>query len=92
MRRMLLIPAACLFIAGPGFAAELGAAEQQATEAAQDGSDTIRCRRIEVTGSLVRKTKICKTQAEWERIGRGENAEARRVLDMNLQGSSTNGD
>ncbi|MBB5984238.1 hypothetical protein [Sphingobium lignivorans] len=31
----------------------------------KDHPDAVRCRRLEVTGSLVRKQRVCKTNAEW---------------------------
>jgi len=29
------------------------------------GSETVRCKRLEQTGSFVKKTKVCHTEKEW---------------------------
>jgi len=42
--------------------------------------DTIRCRKIEVTGSLIRKEKVCKTNAEWAKIAEQGNRNARDTV------------
>ena len=39
------------------------------------------CRRIAVTGSLVRKERVCKTQGEWRRLADRGNAVAREIVD-----------
>lgn len=107
MRKLLILPAACLSLAAPALAMGGTTAEADNSSqtvkgsgsnvsdsgqtAAATRSETIRCKKIEVTGSLARKSKICKTVAEWERISVRENNEARRMLDRNLEGSSTNG-
>lgn len=40
-------------------------------------ADYIRCRRIEQVGSLVKKLRICNTNAEWRRITDKSNQDAR---------------
>lgn len=37
------------------------------------------CRRIPVTGSLVRKERMCHTRAEWERMAEAGNRDARFI-------------
>lgn len=39
------------------------------------------CRRIPVTGSLVRKEKVCHTRAEWYRLAENGNGVARAVVE-----------
>ena len=39
------------------------------------------CRRIEVTGSLVRKERVCKTKAEWRTVDENGNTRARAIVD-----------
>jgi hypothetical protein len=51
---------------------------------APDHPNYIRCNRVEETGSLVRKTKICRTNQEWARIEGAGNREARESVE-NLQ-------
>lgn len=48
---------------------------------ANDADQQIRCRRIEVTGSLVRRERICKTVAEWRRLSDRGNDVARAQMD-----------
>ena len=79
-----------LLLAVPSAAASGSGTDQDSSIGGADANE-IRCKRISVTGSLARKNRVCKTNAEWERISRRENSEARRMLDRNLEGSSTNG-
>lgn len=44
-----------------------------------DADQKIKCRKIEVTGSLVRKGKICRTIAEWKRLQQLGNDAARAM-------------
>lgn len=46
-----------------------------------DPDQVIRCRKIEVIGSLVKKTKVCKTVAEWRAINDNNNYLARRMVE-----------
>lgn len=48
---------------------------------ASDPDQTIRCRAVRVTGSLVKKGKVCKTLAEWRRITESGNENARRLVE-----------
>lgn len=41
----------------------------------------IRCRKTEVIGSLVKKLRVCRTNAQWRRSIDAGNAEAREVVD-----------
>ena len=50
-------------------------------KAASDADQTIRCRTIKVTASLVKKGKVCKTLAEWRRIIESGNENARRLVE-----------
>ena len=51
------------------------------TSATPDPDQEIRCRRIEVTGSLARRERVCKTVAEWRRLGQAGNDTARDIVD-----------
>jgi hypothetical protein len=62
--------------AAPAFAGET------TTEAASEKLDPkdpnyVRCRKLSITGSLVKKERICKTNAEWAKA----NEEAQRNAD-----------
>ena len=57
---------------------------QAATPAAVSAAgpqDEVACRRIEVTGSLARKERICKTRAEWRRISDSSSSRARAIVE-----------
>ncbi|OWK29094.1 hypothetical protein [Sphingomonas mucosissima] len=40
------------------------------------------CRKIEITGSLVRKERVCKTKAEWRRVEEQGNRQGRAILEQ----------
>ena len=46
-----------------------------------DPGQRIVCRRMEVTGSLARRDRVCKTAAEWQRLGDRGNELARDMVD-----------
>lgn len=50
--------------------------------------DYIRCRRIEQIGSLVRKLRVCNTNAEWKRISDRGNQDARDSMETLARGWS----
>lgn len=54
-----------------------------------DPDQAIKCRKVEVTGSLVKKGKVCKTVAEWKRIIDNGNRVARAVWEQGAK--PTNG-
>lgn len=49
--------------------------------------EAVKCRRIDITGSLVRKTRVCKTNAEWKRIREGNDSELDKMQDTFRTGS-----
>ncbi|MFN3619433.1 hypothetical protein [Sphingorhabdus sp.] len=54
----------------------------KATTDAVSGSDkSLRCRKVEVTGSLVKKGRVCKTLAEWRAIMESNNTLARKLVE-----------
>ena len=46
-----------------------------------DPDQVIKCRKVEVTGSLVKKGKVCKTIAEWKEIQANGNRTARAIVE-----------
>lgn len=50
-----------------------------------------RCRSLEVTGSLVRKERICKTNAEWKAISEQQNRDADDIITRSRAGMNPNG-
>ena len=49
--------------------------------ASTDPDHVIKCRKVEVTGSLVKKGKVCKTIAEWKEIQANGNRTARAIVE-----------
>ncbi len=45
------------------------------------GADEKLCRRIEVTGSIARKERVCKTKAEWRQADDHGNRRARAIVE-----------
>jgi hypothetical protein len=54
----------------------------------RDHPNYIRCERVEETGSLVRKKKVCRTNQEWARIEDGGNRDARAAVEDLTKGWS----
>ena len=54
---------------------------QPVKTAAADPDQAIKCRKVEVTGSLVKKGKVCKTIAEWKEIQANGNRTARAIIE-----------
>jgi hypothetical protein len=48
--------------------------------AVTDPDQKIKCRRVEVTGSLLKKGKVCRTVAEWKVIMENGNRVARAIV------------
>ena len=68
----------------PVFAADAGPAKVTPAPngtAAADPNQVVKCRKFEVTGSLVRKTRVCKTAAEWRRLEDRGNDNARAIVE-----------
>ena len=48
---------------------------------ASDADQAVRCRTVRVTGSLVKKGKVCKTLAQWRQMTESGNELARRLVE-----------
>ena len=53
---------------------------------APDHPNYIRCKRTLDTGSLVKKTTVCRTNQEWTRVEARINAETREVVEAYQKG------
>ncbi|HEV7233551.1 MAG TPA: hypothetical protein VGN36_04845 [Sphingorhabdus sp.] len=54
-------------------------------------TDKVVCKKFEVTGSLVKKKRVCHRQSEWARINQRDNDAARKyVQDHAGAGGSSN--
>ncbi len=65
--------------APPAFAANENA--KPVKTASADPDQAIKCRKVEVTGSLVKKGRVCKTVAEWKQIQANGNRTARAIVE-----------
>lgn len=53
----------------------------KASDQVSDPDQAIRCRTVRVTGSLVKKGKVCKTLAQWRQMTESGNELARRLVE-----------
>ena len=80
MKQVLLsIATGSLIWITPAAAKNEGAASTEAQIA--DPDQKIKCRRVNVTGSLVKKGRVCKTLAEWRAITDNGNYLARKMVE-----------
>lgn len=80
MRYIVLAVAVASFVAiAPATAKNEGTAVPESQTA--DPDQKIKCRRVEVTGSLVKKGRVCKTIAEWRAIFVNNNDLARKMVE-----------
>lgn len=70
-----------MVLAGSLSAAPVFANEGTNTTAASDPDQVIKCRKVEVTGSLLKKGKVCRTIAEWKKIQANGNRTARAIAE-----------
>lgn len=54
------------------------------TETPKDADQQIKCRKIQVVGSLIRKIRTCRTIAEWRRLQQAGNDAARAIVGENI--------
>lgn len=77
MRHILLAIALTASLSvSPAFA-DAGSGKPEAS----DPNQAVKCRMVEVTGSLVKKGKVCRTIAEWKRILGNGNRTARAIVE-----------
>lgn len=65
----------------PASASAGGNSAKASTGAVSDADQAIRCRTVRVTGSLVKKGKVCKKLAEWRQMADSGNDLARRLVE-----------
>lgn len=83
MRSLLLALLATVMIspASAQSTAESNKPTSAKADTASDPDKAIRCRKVEVTGSMVKKGRVCKTLAEWRNINDNHNDLARRMVE-----------
>lgn len=53
--------------------------------------NAVRCKRLSVTGSLVRKERVCKTNAQWRAISEQQNRDADDLITRSRAGMNPSG-
>ena len=76
MRNLVFVAAICISMTSIPAAARNGKATMSA-----DNDQAIKCRKVEVTGSLLKKGRVCRTIAEWKKIQENGNRTARAVVE-----------
>lgn len=76
---ILAAAASCLWM--PLTATGAIAKQAAASDDSQSDDNKIRCRKMAVTGSLVKKTKVCRTVAEWREISAKGNQNVRDIVE-----------
>lgn len=64
--------------------------ETQASDDPSDPDNRVRCRRVEVTGSLVKRGRVCRTVREWRTISENGNYNARKMIEDGTSKQSGN--
>ncbi len=80
MRYLVFVTALALLSACPAFARH----EHGTTEAEAGNPDKVICKRMEETGSLVRKPRACKSRATWEKEGAAARSQVQGIQDNAL--------
>jgi hypothetical protein len=88
MRLSLLLPLAALLAVPTAPLAAASTTEPAAEKLDPKDPDYVRCRKIAVTGSLVKKERICKTNAEWARANEDARNNAEDLVGRNRTGTN----
>ncbi|WCP13527.1 hypothetical protein sphantq_01955 [Sphingobium sp. AntQ-1] len=73
------------------FAMAMPALAQDKPALDRNDPNATRCKRIAVTGSLVRKERICKTNAEWRAMSEQQNRDADDLITRSRAGMNPSG-
>ena len=77
--KITVLTVACLGLASIAMTPALS--NEPDRPAASDPDQAIKCRKVEVTGSLLKKGKVCRTIAEWKKIQANGNRTARAIAE-----------
>ena len=81
MRISIIVASLALVSGSVALATDPAPAPKANAPVGADDDTTIKCRSIAVTGSLVKKTRTCKTIAEWRRLRERGSDVAREIVD-----------
>ncbi len=65
--------------------------DSDSKDSATNPDNKVKCRKVAVTGSLVKKTRVCRTVAQWREINRQGNRYATDIIDTANSGSTNGG-
>lgn len=85
MRVLKVMMTACLAVMA------LPAMAEEPPKLDRNDPNAVRCRRFAVTGSLVKKERVCKTNAEWRSISDQQNRDADDMITRSRAGMNPNG-
>jgi hypothetical protein len=69
----------------------LPALAQDPPQLDKNDPNATRCRKFAVTGSLVKKERVCRTNAEWRKISEQQNRDADDLISRSRAGMNPNG-
>lgn len=69
----------------------LPAVAQEPAKLDRNDPDAVRCKRFQVTGSLVKKERVCRTNAEWRKMSEQQNRDADDLITRSRAGMNPNG-
>jgi hypothetical protein len=78
-------------IAASLFAIALPALAEDKPALDRNDPNATRCKRLDVTGSLVRKERVCKTNAEWRKVSEQQNRDADDLISRSRSGMNPSG-
>lgn len=86
-----LVSVIALMLVAPAAQAQTPADPAPGAKLDKNDPNAIRCRRLEKTGSLVRKDRICKTNAEWAKSRDQQQRDAGEFIERSRAGMNPNG-
>lgn len=78
-------------IAASLFALAMPALAEDQPKLDRNDPNAVRCKRFDVIGSLVKKERICKTNAEWRKISEQQNRDADDLISRSRSGMNPSG-
>ncbi len=85
--KLVAILSAVAVLALPAMPVMAGQAAESAEKLDPKDPNYVRCRKLAVTGSLVKKERICKTNAEWAKASEDAQRNADDLITRNRTGN-----
>ena len=86
--KFVAVLSAIAVLALPVYAAQANGTAEATEKLDPKDPNYVRCRKIAVTGSLVKKERICKTNAEWARANEDAQRNAEDLIIRNRTGTN----